>query len=56
MSKPRWREVKNPKADQEYWCVIDGDLIHFFRTEAEAFEYSSWHNIPDKNVFNECHN
>ena len=55
MSKPKWREVKQPKADVCYLCVIDDarGTIHFFKTRSEAFEYSSWHNIPDCNVYEE---
>ena len=55
--KPKWREVRNPKADRCYWVVIDIEkgLCHFFNTEKEAFEYSSFHNIPDCDVYFENH-
>ena len=56
--KKYWHEVKNPKPDIEYWVVYNpqDELPHYFKTEKEAFEYSSWNYIPDINVFKECFN
>ena len=56
--KRYWKEIKNPKQDKEYWVVFNPQdkMTHYFETKEMAFEYSSWNNIQDINVFRECFN
>ena len=56
--KRYWKEIKNPKQDKEYWVVFNPQeqMTHYFETKEMAFEYSSWNNIQDINVFKECFN
>ena len=56
MSKPRWREVKDPKPDIEYWVVIDESqsMPHYFTNEKYANAYAEAHGHTI--VFQECFN
>lgn len=58
MKRKYWKEIKNPKQDYEYWKVYDPQTkqIHYFDTEKDAFEFSSWNNIKDIYVMKECFN
>lgn len=53
-----YQEVLNPKQGVEYWVVYNpkDETYHYFKTEKEAYEYSSWHDILDVNVAQECFN
>lgn len=56
MSKPRWREVKDPKPDKEYWVVVDEWAVmpHYFTSEkyARAYAEANGNTI----IFQECFN
>lgn len=56
MSKPRWREVSDPKQDFEYWVVVDEstEIPHYFTNEkyARAYAEAKGHTI----IFQECFN
>ena len=56
MSKPRWREVKDPKPDIEYWVVVDESqsMPHYFTNEKYANAYAEAHGHTI--VFQECFN
>lgn len=51
-----YKEIYMPKQNEEYWCVIDEDTIHYFKKEIHAIDYASRHNIEDINIFKECFN
>ena len=57
MKKVYWKEIFNLKSDYEYWVVFNpkDESYHYFEDQFNAFEYSSWNNIPDINVFQESH-